>query len=132
MLEELPYGPAPNFEIAVNSNFRSSLVKAIDLYNKSRKEALTLLYKSKELSALRPMEIEADFEEVAASCGHFSFSLQDFAEEMRSYLEILDDLKLESDERPRGRSWNWLKIWRNSRTGPRDPGNVLFQAGRLR
>ena len=120
MLEELPYGPAPDFEIAVNVHFRSSLVEAIHLYNKSRKEALALLYKSNDLIASRPMEMEADFEEVAASCGHFSFSLQDFAEEMRAYLDILDDLKLESCERPYGRSWNWLKLWRNH-PKPEDP-----------
>lgn len=58
------------------------------------------------------MDLEADFEEVAASCGYFSFSLLDFANEMKEYLEILDDLKLEVEERPGGRSWNWLKVWR--------------------
>ena len=35
------------------------------------------------------METEADFEEVAASCGYFSFSLLDFACEMQVYLEVL-------------------------------------------
>ena len=127
ILEELPYGPAPEFKIAVNTHFRSSLVEAIQLFGKSRKEALALLYKNKELNAHRPMEIEADFEEVAASCGHFSFSLQDFAEEMRRYLDILDDLKLEVDERPDGRSWQWLRFWRKDRRLTRlertqDPG----------
>jgi len=58
------------------------------------------------------MEVEADFEEVAASCGYFSFSLQDFAEEMEIYLETLDELKQEIDESPRRRSWTWLKFWR--------------------
>ena len=115
ILEELPYGPAPDFKIAVNSHFRSSLTEAIQLFSKSRKEALGMLYKNKELHKQRPMAIEADFEEVAASCGHFSFSLQDFAEEMRRYLDILDDLKSEIDERPGGRSWRWLKIWQSNR-----------------
>lgn len=61
------------------------------------------------------MDLEADFEEVAASCGYFSFSLLDFANEMKEYLVILDDLKLEVEERPSGRSWNWLKFWRRLR-----------------
>lgn len=56
--------------------------------------------------------MQADFEEVAASCGYFSFSLLDFANEMREYLEILDDLKLEVEERPDGKTWSWLKVWR--------------------
>ena len=58
------------------------------------------------------MELEADFEEVAASCGHFSFSLQDFAEEMRTYLDILDELKREPEDGDRKRTWTWLKFWR--------------------
>ena len=57
------------------------------------------------------MELEADFEEVAASCGYFSFSLLDFANETSVYLDLLDDLKLEVEERPYGRTWNWLKLW---------------------
>lgn len=73
------------------------------------------------------MELEADFEEVAASCGYFSFSLLDFANEMKVYLEILDNLKLEVEERPGGRTWKWLMFWRrHQRTEPKrdkhDPG----------
>ena len=46
---------------------------------------------------------------------------------MRAYLEILDDLKLEVEERPNGKSWNWLKIWKRisdpkSKQDHDDPG----------
>lgn len=115
ILDELPYGPSPEFRIAVNENFKTSLVEAVELYGAARKEALALLYKHKDLNRNRPTEVEAGFEEVAASCGHFSFSLQDFAEEMKVYLEVLDDLKLESEKVPRGRSWHWLQFWRKKR-----------------
>ena len=57
------------------------------------------------------MEIQADFEEVAASCGYFSFSLQDFANEMKAFLAILEDLKMETEHRPGGRTWTWLTAW---------------------
>jgi hypothetical protein len=49
-----------------------------NLYSSARAEALKELYKSKDLDKTRPENVEADFEEVAASCGHFSFSLYDF------------------------------------------------------
>lgn len=114
ILDELPYGPSPAFEIAVNSNFRSSLTQAIELYKRAKGEALFSIYRNKDLNKTRPREVEADFEEVAASCGHFSFCLEDLAEDMKVYLDILDDLKLEVDERPMGRSWSWLKFWRKS------------------
>lgn len=50
---------------------------------------------------------------MAASCGHFSFNLQDFASEMQNYLAILEELKAEV-ERPKHRSWKWLMFWRKS------------------
>lgn len=111
ILDDLPYGPAPTYHIAINDNFRCSLALAIQLYANAREEALTLLYKTKDLNKSRPLELVADFEEVAASCGHFSFSLQNLANELNAYLDILDDIKIEMDERPNGRTWKWLKIW---------------------
>jgi hypothetical protein len=51
---------------------------------------------------------------VAASCGYFSFSLQDFAEEMQNYLTILEDLKQET-EKTKNRSWKWILFWRKSK-----------------
>ena len=125
LLDELPYAPDGN--LAVNAHFRTSLDDAIELYRNSREEALGQLYKMKELTQSRPVAMEADFEEVAASCGYFSFSLLDFANEMRTYLEILDDLKLEIEERPDGKTWNWLKVWRRISASRRnqdhdDPG----------
>lgn len=55
---------------------------------------------------------QADFEEVAASCGYFSFNLQDFAKEMQTFLRILTELKEEA-ELPNNLSWNWLRFWQN-------------------
>lgn len=113
VLDELPY--APDGSIAVNAHFRTSLDDAVELYTSSREEALSQLYKTKELTQPGPADMEADIEEVAASCGYFSFSLLDFANEMSAYLEILDDLKLEIEERPDGKTWNWLKVWHRTR-----------------
>ena len=125
LLDKLPFDAEGR--IAVNAHFRHSLEDAIELYTSSREEALGLLYKSQELTKNRSVELEADFEEVAASCGYFSFCLLDFANEMKVYLEILDDLKLEVEERPGGRSWKWLRFWRryqkrHSKSANHDPG----------
>lgn len=88
------------------------MAEALKLYANARQEALNFLYNNKDMNKARPIELEADFEEVAASCGHFSFSLQDFANDMEEYLDILEDLKIEMDTRPNGRTWEWLKFWR--------------------
>ena len=111
ILDELPFDRAGR--INVDAHFTSSLNEAIRLYTRSRKDALDLLYKNKQLTQSGPIEKEADFEEVAASCGYFSFSLLDFANEMKIYLEALDELKLEVEERPEGRTWTWLAFWRH-------------------
>ena len=126
LLDELPYASESQYYIAYNPHFSSSLSEAVKLYARAREEALGLLYKNKELNAQRPMEIQADFEEVAASCGYFSFSLQDFAHEMQAYLGILEDLKIETEHRPSGRTWKWLRYWQ-TRQGvganlSKDPG----------
>ncbi|KXT15298.1 hypothetical protein AC579_2801 [Pseudocercospora musae] len=68
-------------------------------------------YRSKTLFNRHPEEVLADIEEVSACCGHFSFSLLDFAEDVLTYLEILDDLKREM-ESP-STSWKWLLFRKN-------------------
>ena len=113
ILDELPFDSDGRF--TADPHFTTSLDEAISLYSESRHSALDTLYKSREFTQTKSMEMQADFEEVAASCGYFSFSLQDFASEIKVYLEILDDLRLEVEERPSGRSWSWLKFWRSAR-----------------
>jgi hypothetical protein len=109
ILGELPYGPPPDFKVVVHSKFRISLNRALDLYRASREDALGSIYSRQNFFAARSPEAEADLEEVAASCGHFSFSLQEFAEQLRGFLELVDAIQLECEERPTGRSWFWAK-----------------------
>lgn len=92
------------------------------MYSGARDDALKELYASKDIDRDRPASVEADFEEVAASCGHFSFSLIDFAENMQSFLSILEELK-ELTENPK-RSWNWLKFWQKSKLGKDQHSNT--------
>ncbi|PGH11210.1 hypothetical protein AJ80_07215 [Polytolypa hystricis UAMH7299] len=112
ILAELPYGPKPDYQIVVNSRFRSSLDRALELYRDSRNDALAVIYRQKDIAKIESLEAEADLEEVAASCGHFSFSLLEFAEQLKGFLQILDELQLEVEERPNGRSWSWFNWWR--------------------
>ena len=81
------------------------------MYHTARSEALKELYKSKELHKDQSETIEADFEEVAASCGHFSFSLYHFGTEMQDFLEALEALKAYTHDSEKGRSWKWLHFW---------------------
>jgi hypothetical protein len=109
-LREHPFGNAPQWEIQVNENFKQSLRDALGLYNNSRKNALQELYNTIELDPSRSDKIQADIEEVAAACGHFSFSLQTVAEEMLSFLDVIEELKEATEGKVR--TWECLKLWK--------------------
>ncbi|KAI1003640.1 hypothetical protein K3495_g4570 [Podosphaera aphanis] len=113
ILRELPFTKEPEHAITTIEQFKKSLEVASKLYSSARSEALKELYKSKELNCARPQSIEADFEEVAASCGHFSFSLQTFAKEMQNFMDILEELKEQSENSRH--SWQWLRFWKRLR-----------------
>ncbi|KAK3325183.1 Fusaric acid resistance protein-like-domain-containing protein [Apodospora peruviana] len=110
VLREPPFGSAPGYAITVNDHFRQSLTDALGLFNTARASALQELYRHLEFGRAKSEKIQADFEEVAAACGHFSFSLQAFGEEMQKYLDVLDDLKYASEHKVR--SWHWMRWWR--------------------
>lgn len=143
----------PKVGVVVNENFHSSLERAIELYRRSRKDALSDLYASRAMTAAaavqqggkpsalggqrpsmngtsgasprspssfsvteRPAQSEeviADIEEVSACCGHFSFSVLDFAEDILTYLDILYELKDAIEHRRR--TWTWMVPWRRTR-----------------
>lgn len=97
--------------MAINEHFRHSLIDANTLFASARKDALHVVYQHKIPNKAGSVEVAADFEEVAASCGYFSSSLQDFAEDMVTFLDVLQELK--ATRHPRQRTWNWIKFWRN-------------------
>jgi hypothetical protein len=101
--------------MAINEHFRYSLIDANRLFINARKEALALVYKNKVPDKTRSVSVAADFEEVAASCGYFSSSLEDFAEDMVTFLDVLEELKENAKQFPRKRTWGWLKFWRKWR-----------------
>jgi hypothetical protein len=129
VLNELPFGPAPDYKVIFDNHFRHSLVDARDLFISSRREALETLYTRRVGQRYTSTEVAADYEEVAASCGHFSSSLEDFAEDTIRYLDILEELKDVLQQQPRQRSWGWMKLWGSgsapSQTARGDEGGIL-------
>ncbi|KAM5382073.1 hypothetical protein ACJZ2D_002675 [Fusarium nematophilum] len=110
ILREPAFGKDSNVDIAVNEQLRESLRDALHLYNAARADSLQELYRAIEMGRTRSEKIQADIEEVAAACGHFSFSLKAVAEETDAYLDVLEDLKYTTETG--ARSWNWLKFWK--------------------
>ncbi|KAK8879089.1 ribosomal protein L19 [Apiospora arundinis] len=109
ILREPPFGP-PGSPICINENFKHSVQDALMLFNSHRAKALEEIYRNIEMERARPENVQADYEEVAAACGHFSFSLLSLGDEIEKYLDALEDLKFATDTHRR--SWNFLKLWR--------------------
>jgi uncharacterized membrane protein YgaE (UPF0421/DUF939 family) len=111
ILDDFPFDASDGYKVATNPKFRLSLDRALEMYTESRKDALMVVYGQKDMNRARPIPVEADWEDAAACCGHFSFSLVEVAESVRDYLITLDELQLEVDECPAGRTWRWLNFW---------------------
>ncbi|KAJ6443330.1 60S ribosomal protein L19 [Purpureocillium lavendulum] len=109
ILRESPFDPDNMNRVTTNDQLRESLRDAISLYNNARGNALQELYKSIELGRSRSEKIQADIEEVAAACGHFSFTLMAVADELDAYLDVLEELKHVNETQ--SRSWDFLKVW---------------------
>ncbi|RPA99882.1 hypothetical protein L873DRAFT_1682405 [Choiromyces venosus 120613-1] len=114
MFDDLPFISGKTHRIHVNREFRGSLGQAIALYSETRIEALNTLYKSEAVTKERPMMEAADVEEIAASCGYFSYCLLYFAEEMLVFLSLLEELEDLQAMKPR--SWEWAKIWKSRKS----------------
>jgi hypothetical protein len=119
ILDELPYDPDEGYSIIINPRFKASMDRALEMYKVARQEALKIIYEKKQTSKSHSLEIDADWEEAAASCGHFSFSLLEVAEQINDYLVILDQMQLEIEETPTGRTWSWLKFWQSTKNRER-------------
>ncbi|EXJ63236.1 hypothetical protein A1O7_03683 [Cladophialophora yegresii CBS 114405] len=119
ILDDCPFDASKHYVVTTNPKFKSSLDRALDLYRSSRRQALLVVYSQKDMDRSRPIHVQADWEDAAACCGHFSYSLVEVAESVKQYLIILDELQLEVDEQPAGKTWRWLQFWR-SRYGETD------------
>lgn len=131
MLAELPFGPGPDYNMTINEHFRHSLVDAKALFSNARREALDVVYRTKVPIKTGSAAVAADFEEVAASCGYFSSSLQDFAEDMVTFLDVLEELKVNVNRYPRQRTWTWLKFWQHGRNNERTDEDDAGENDRL-
>lgn len=112
ILTEMPFAGAPDYDVQINESLRGQLARRLDAFNAARVDALQGLYDLIQRES-DGRHAQIVLEEVAAACGHFSFSLQSFGEEMKTYLDVLEELK-HSYERPM-RSWRWILWWQRGK-----------------
>ena len=101
----------------IDDRLSIDLSNSLKAFSVARQEALEDLYDNAVL--LDSKKGQAELEQISAACGHFSFSLQLFADEIQNYLEILEDLQLlNHGER---RTWKWMLFWRGNPKRPVTP-----------
>ncbi|QUC16038.1 uncharacterized protein UV8b_00279 [Ustilaginoidea virens] len=108
LLHEPVFGGPPHYETRPNG-FRPILTENLALFTDARVHALRNIYDLAARKVFHDDSSSIKLEEMAAACGHYSFTLQSFAEEMQKYLDLLEDLRYVSDHSKR--SWRWLLWW---------------------
>ncbi|KAG6182942.1 hypothetical protein E4U48_002047 [Claviceps purpurea] len=111
VLHEPIFGGPPDHESRFDQGCRQILAGKLNVFILARVAALQHVY---DLVAQRDSSHDGDhvaLEQIAASCGHFSFSLQSFGQEMAKYLDMLEGLQRATDDSER--SWEWLLWWRD-------------------
>ncbi|CAI6085782.1 unnamed protein product [Clonostachys chloroleuca] len=95
-----------------NEQSRASgrLSESIAVFSIARTNALEQLYEHPALRARDSAAHQVELEQVAAACGHFTSSMQAFAEDVQVHLETLEDLRYVGDHSRL--SWEWMLWWR--------------------
>ncbi|KAF4983475.1 hypothetical protein FDECE_17299 [Fusarium decemcellulare] len=125
ILHEPQFGQPPSYEINIDEDLRRNLMDSLNTFNTARADALQGLYDRIEQMASSNEATRAHLEEVAAACGHFTFSLQAFGEEVLQYLDVLDDLEYVILHK--SRSWRWLLWWKDGNAEGRNKAIRLFE-----
>lgn len=113
ILGGMPFESGPDYAVSLNIQYKKSLDLATNLFSQAREKALNRLYSQEIFQTERDFDTAADEEGVAASCGNFSYVLEAFGNELKLFLEVLEDYDqcAENDRR----TFHWLKFWQRKR-----------------
>jgi hypothetical protein len=107
IFKEVSFGPAPDCRISIESGARLRIDEAVNIYREARLSTLCSLSRENEIISLT-QENKVGLEGIFASCDYFSMSLLQLSEKLQQFLSVLEELQVEVDERPNGKSWAWV------------------------
>ncbi|ODQ65942.1 hypothetical protein NADFUDRAFT_24043 [Nadsonia fulvescens var. elongata DSM 6958] len=115
ILDGVRFNSRMPYEISFNIQYIRSLALASELFSKAREDSLYRVYNQElfKRHLMDDLDLAIYEEEVAASCGNFSYVLEDFGRELGVYLDLLNkyDQYTTGDTR---RSFSWLRFWTRS------------------
>lgn len=113
ILKRIPFNNNKEFKIYDEVfQYNKSLKLALNLFNQNHEKAIGLLYKQDLFKREADLDTKIDQEEVAASCGNFSYMLSDVCKEVESYLDILEEYYHLQTHSSEYRSFEFLKFWK--------------------
>lgn len=109
------FGLAPEYTISIGDGAQDRIQEAANLYRDGRNAIFPALRSELEALAATPMT-KASLEEVFANFEYFSVSLLELSKQLKELLLVLEELQAETDDRPDGKSWEWLRVlWQRDR-----------------
>lgn len=113
----MSFGPVLDHNNSLNfDEARTRINLALNSYREARNAAFASLYREWEI--LSPTSVnKPGLEEILANCEYFSVSFLELSEQLKQMLSVLAELQAEINERPNGKSWDWLHSlrWWSSR-----------------
>lgn len=109
IMSELPFSKIEPYSIPQHYNRHFLELKdALASYSKKREESLHLIYKQDNFVWDTDFESIANKEAEAASCGNFSYILEEIGNELIDFMRQLDDYQQASSREKYRRSFNWV------------------------
>lgn len=110
VLDQLPFKNDDINEVADVTALKNRLDLSLDLYSRAREDALQKLYSQDTFQTEQEnIEASADAEGLAASCGNFSYVLEDYANELKLFLEALSEYQ-ELTSAPYKKTYSWFTL----------------------
>ncbi|KAJ5624640.1 hypothetical protein N7510_000949 [Penicillium lagena] len=105
---EVTFGPAPDHNIFINDGAYTRISEAVSVYREARNAVFSSICREWEMISVTEVN-KAGREEMFAICEYFSVSLLELSMQLKELLSVLEKLQAEVDERPYGKSWDWLR-----------------------
>ncbi|GME66985.1 unnamed protein product [[Candida] boidinii] len=113
ILKRIPFNNNKEFKIYDEVfQYNKSLKLALNLFNQNHEKAIGVLYEQDLFKREADLDTKIDQEEVAASCGNFSYMLSDVCKEVESYLDILEEYHHLQKHPSEYKSFEFLKFWK--------------------
>lgn len=121
IMNELPFNTKAPYETVLHPHHVNELKSIIQKYSDARESCLFEIYKQESFIHEKDFDKIANKEAEAASCGNFSYILEEIGNELMEYIKILDEYQMVEKEHHLPWSHNW--IWKLSLSKFSKPSN---------